>query len=282
MNEPLQSRAIQAMPELVLFEHTYSEFTYPKHFHETYLIELVSEGSESFYCNGKTYEKVPHDSLILINPGEVHTGGGGSIASRSQLVCRVIYPELSAWDTIIGESFDRKQSLNPLRFRETVVQDEAIVRYIKKIYSLSNQADSEILLKELYHEVMMELLSRHMTTSISFDENYHRYASAIERGKQFINDNLSEKISVEAIARAAFMSPFHFLRVFKKFTGITLHQYVVNLRIERAKALLSRKGSISDTFTRVGFLNQVHFTKVFRKMTGLTPGQFKGVVKGYL
>ena len=84
---------------------------------------------------------------------------------------------------------------------------------------------------------------------------------------------------LEDIARVAFISPFHFLRVFKKFTGITLHQYILSLRIERAKVLLRQKNTIGITLSKTGFSDQAHFTKVFKKITGLTPKQFKDTVR---
>jgi AraC-like DNA-binding protein len=280
MRDFLNSKVRTAFSELMLFENTYNEFSYPKHFHETYLIEIVEEGTENFYCNGTNYNNIKNGSLVLINPGEVHTGGGGSIINRSKLVCSVIYPELNAWAKILGESYKASQNVSSMRFKETVVQDEKIVNDIRRIYNIDACDDNILLLKELYQEVMFDLLTKHMSSAISFDENFQRYSSAIERGKEYINDNLSDKLSLEDISRVAYISPFHFLRVFKKFTGITLHQYVLSLRIERAKTLLLQNKTIYETFSQVGFLDQAHFSKVFKKMTGFTPKEFRNIRRG--
>jgi AraC-like DNA-binding protein len=125
---------------------------------------------------------------------------------------------------------------------------------------------------------MCSLAEQQLPNPIFFDEDFKKYAEAIRRGKEYINDNLSHKLLLDDIARAAYISPFHFLRIFKRFTGITLHQYVLSLRIERAKSFFRQQLSIAETFNRLGFSNQVHFTRVFKKMTGLTPMQYKRIM----
>ena len=263
---------------MILFENRYNNFSFPKHFHETYLIEIIESGTEKFYSNGSNYTNVKGDTLVLINPGGIHTGGGGSI-NDDELVCKVFYPELEAWKKIIGESFSSSADLSSFRFKPSVVDDKLIVNNIKALFSLSQHDQNSLLLKEIYHQVMFDLLTRHMSTTISLDENYKKYASAVKRSVDFINDQLSDKLLLEDIAKAAYVSPFHFLRIFKKFTGITLHQYILSLRIERAKVLLRQKNTIGKTLSRTGFLDQAHFTKVFKKIAGLTPKQFKDAVK---
>ncbi len=272
------SKATIASNDLVFFENTYNNFSCPKHFHETFQVEIIEKGTKSCYCNGSNYNNIQKDTLVFINPGEIHTGGN---TTNDKLVCRAFYPEPGAWLNIVGESFGNLQSagLSSTRFKTPVANDNRIAGNIKTLFHLSQSDENNLLVKELYQQVMFDLMSRHMTSSISFDENFQKYDAAIKRAFEYINDNISGKLLLEDIAKSAFISPFHFLRVFKNFTGITLHQYILSLRVERAKMLLRQKSTISYTYSQVGFLNQTHFTKVFRKMTGLTPRQFKEVVR---
>ena len=71
------------------------------------------------------------------------------------------------------------------------------------------------------------------------------------------------------------MSRFYFCRLFKQSTGITLYQYLIKCRTERAKALLLQGNlSIADVALAVGFSNQSHFTKHFKRLVGVTPKKF--------
>lgn len=268
------STATRINQDLVVFDNTYRGFSFPRHFHETYLVEWVEAGTEHFYCNGSHHRNVQQDQLVLINPGEIHTGGDNS--NHSEFKCRVFYPEPDAWDRIVGDSFTRAGNTASLLFSQPVIEDRKLLTTIKALFACHHSTDNELLIQELYQQVMIDLMQRHMKTSISMEENSSRYAEVLKRSIEYINDHIGDKLLLDDIARSAFLSPFHFLRIFNKLMGMTLHQYVLALRIERAKSyLLKNKTSIETTYKLVGFTDQSHFTKVFRKMTGLTPRQFK-------
>jgi AraC family transcriptional regulator len=90
---------------------------------------------------------------------------------------------------------------------------------------------------------------------------------------EFIDAHLSDDLSLRLIADVAGMSPSYFLTLFKRSTGLAPHQYLVEQRIEKARALLVQtKLPIADIATRVGFADQSHLTRLMRRHTGLTPG----------
>lgn len=92
----------------------------------------------------------------------------------------------------------------------------------------------------------------------------------------YIRDNLIDNISVTELARLVQMSPSHFSRVFKASFGVTPYRFVMQERIERAKAMLvEAKLSASQVSTASGFASQSHFVKVFRQITGVTPKQYQ-------
>lgn len=98
----------------------------------------------------------------------------------------------------------------------------------------------------------------------------------LRRAIEFMHDNCGRELSLAEIASAAYVSEFHFARLFKKITGLTPHVYLAGLRIERARRLLAESElSIVEVGAAVGYASQSHFTKVFREATGLTPRTFR-------
>lgn len=82
-------------------------------------------------------------------------------------------------------------------------------------------------------------------------------------------------VSLEAMAGAAGYSPFQFARLFKATTGLTPHQFVLRLRLERACALIRAGGaSLAEVALVAGFYDQAHLTNVFRKALGITPAAY--------
>ena len=59
--------------QVSFYKCRYSNFSYPRHFHEEYLVEIVIKGKNKFYCNGKNVWAQP-GNIVLINPGEIHDG----------------------------------------------------------------------------------------------------------------------------------------------------------------------------------------------------------------
>jgi AraC family transcriptional regulator len=123
----------------------------------------------------------------------------------------------------------------------------------------------------------MRLLRQYSTQPILL----HQWGDALPKSKliqaiTYINDNLSEDLSLAAIASSVGMSFSYFSKLFKGSTGVTVHQYVLQRRMENAKRLLARSNlSIIEIVYQVGFRTQNHFHNLFRKYTGMTPKAYR-------
>ena len=100
--------------------------------------------------------------------------------------------------------------------------------------------------------------------------------ACLNRALEAIEANLSGGLSVAEVAAAAAISPFRLSHGFKKATGVSLHQYVIQRRIEHAKVMLRTTADpIADIAAAVGFASQSHFTTVFKRVTGATPRVYR-------
>lgn len=88
----------------------------------------------------------------------------------------------------------------------------------------------------------------------------------------YIQDQLNADLTVSGIAQAVGLSPDHFTKLFKKSTGQTPYEYVVEARVRKAKELLTTgKFTISEAAYHVGFADQSHLTRHFKRVFGLPP-----------
>lgn len=96
------------------------------------------------------------------------------------------------------------------------------------------------------------------------------------RSKEYIDDCFSESIGLDSIARQAYFSPYHFLRVFKKVYDKTPHRYLTERRIEKAKELLKKNdSSVTEVCFDVGFQSLGSFSTLFNKYVGISPTEFQ-------
>ncbi|WP_424766434.1 response regulator transcription factor [Paenibacillus sp. sgz302251] len=98
----------------------------------------------------------------------------------------------------------------------------------------------------------------------------------ISQIKEYVNDNIHKSISAADIAKVINFNPSYISNFFKKKTGVTLSDYITEIKIEKAKTLLS--GSvlkINKIAEEVGYDDQRYFCLVFKKHSGITPSQFR-------
>ena len=93
---------------------------------------------------------------------------------------------------------------------------------------------------------------------------------------EFIEQNLAEDTSLDGLAKLVRLSPYHFLRSFKRSLGEPPHRYWTARRIERAKTLLANPGaSITEVAFQVGFSGTSAFSAAFRRITGQTATDYR-------
>jgi AraC family transcriptional regulator len=162
---------------------------------------------------------------------------------------------------------------------ERCVTDPDIARFAAR---LKNELKSASYAGRLYGESLAIAFALHLI------EKYGRGASKlpVPRGKlssaqvrravEFIHENLAGDLSIETLASEAYLSAFHFARLFKQTLGLTPHQYVLQNRIERAKRLIvtSPRLNLTEISLSVGFFDQSHFTNAFKRVVGATPKAF--------
>lgn len=137
----------------------------------------------------------------------------------------------------------------------------------------TNRTQSRLYAESAATFLAVHLLQTYSTRSLSMPE----YKGGLSQQKlrqtsAYVQDHIAQEISLTTIAEYLGMSRYHFCRLFKQSTGLSLHQYVIQQRVERAKQLLlQRKLSISEIAIACGFTHQSHLNRHFKRLTGVTP-----------
>jgi AraC family transcriptional regulator len=226
----------------------------------------------------------PSGASVLVNPNQPIQFAPGR--GQSELLLVRLAPPL------LIETASRLRMYRTglsLLFREplTPLNDDAKLR--ATIESIASEIESHDagwreVIRSLVNQLTVYLLRAHINAQRSDEIELSRVGMVdrrLRRAIEFMSDNCGHELSLAEIASAAFLSEFHFSRLFKKITGMTPHAYLASLRIEKARRLLAETDlPIADVGAQVGYNSQSHFTKIFREATGMTPKAFRGAAAG--
>ncbi|MEK3884371.1 AraC family transcriptional regulator [Paenibacillus sp. PL2-23] len=99
----------------------------------------------------------------------------------------------------------------------------------------------------------------------------------IERALRYIEDNLEQPLSLDAVADSSHMSKFYFHRLFSAMMGCSLKQYVLARRLNASLSLIQDgRLSLTDIACRLGFGTPSSFTRAFRRQYGMAPSSLRG------
>jgi AraC family transcriptional regulator len=170
-------------------------------------------------------------------------------------------------------------------FAEVYKDTDPLIQHLG--LTLLEDADSETPSGRLFTDSLLQTLTLHLLTNYGTSKPSKESVTGglsgykLRRVKDFIAENLDADLSLSEIAAVADLSQFHFARAFRKTTGLTPQQFVMQQRIERAKELLAKNDlPIVEISLRTGFKNQSHFTSLFRKFTRLTPKMWRESLLG--
>jgi AraC family transcriptional regulator len=177
-----------------------------------------------------------------------------------------------AWEQDRGESWPGMVEMSSFRQDSQVIQILAI---------LASELDRSDQINSAYTESVLFQLSTHLVrryskTVDSVIGHSGMSPNRLNKVLEYVAAGLEEELRLAAMAQVAGISPYYFCREFKKTMGITPYGYIVQQRIDRAKALLQNTSmSITEIGAQLLFATPSHFTATFRKLVGCTPSVFR-------
>lgn len=240
--------------DLELFEGTLTSHVYPWHWHDSYTIVLVEKGAMKYvYRDGEVV--AGSGEVLVVNPFTSHYNFPVEECAYKVVFLPVVY--VSESSRVIGQ-FQREGVNNGVLFKASfLLFDE-----LKEVQSKEGCAG---IAKELARLLMHHLAFHEKPVSID-----RRIVPAIE----FVQHHFDKKLTIDRIAATCHLSRFHFQRLFKESTGLTVHEYIQQLRTEYGKELLRRGIQITDTSIEAGYFDQSHFHKAFKRMWVSNPSRF--------
>jgi AraC-like DNA-binding protein len=244
----------------------------PRHVHPSYMLNLFVAPE---HCIVEQGTEIPENYYLAValSPGIPHQENIEDDFKR--------YYAIMIEKGYFDDAYDSYTSTRPpeLFWKQFLVGSE-IMFYLKQfIFEYENWINnSEQVLQSLSllitHKLIRSLLN------IEDGEEPVSGVYQIEKTQQYIHQNFGNKLTVSSLAQTANMSVSHFMRVFKRETGLSPMEYLIKVRIEKAKKLLSNSDrNITEISLSCGFGSTSHFSSCFLKQTGQTPTEYRKIYR---
>ena len=257
-------------------DRSFSDVEY--HNHDFYEIYYFVSGKVTYIIEGKSYRLKPGD-ILLIKNNELHK----PIVEQGEKYERIVI-----W---VNPDFLKKNSTNDTDLSlcfETfspgkthiIRPDPDLSTKIKNIlHNFENTCSSSgygnNILKDIYLMELIVYINKAFLESLGNRvEEGVEYNEKITNIIQYINDNLSSDLSLDMLASKFYISKYHLLREFKKYTGYTIYSYIRHKRLIMAKSLLKEGLSVTEVYNRCGFGDYSNFIRSFKKSFGVPPKKY--------
>lgn len=228
-------------------------------------------------------EEVAAGSALLLAPGDesdakTHIG----VTAETELLVVSLEPA-RLLDAALASGFVSREV--EMRFRAPVARDD--LRLVNLARDMRDELSTLAPGRESYTSALVDQLTIHLLR----EHLVFRHSPALEltrvglvdrrirRAVELMHANMDRELTIDEIAAAAHLSPFHFARLFKKLAGATPHAYLASVRAAEAERLLAETDlSVTEISRRVGYASPSHFAKAFRSATGFTPRDFRSAL----
>ncbi len=250
------------------------------HYHNFYEVIYVLEGEYSSLIENQTYHLRKGD-FLLIDQNIMHKYH--HIEKKHDSSRRIILwvtaqmlAELSKGEMDLAACFTNRKSC---AYHFPIYYEEMLRGYLLKLAMSDNITRELPGAKQVLDRGYLLLFFGYLNTLCSNKDYLFTHEDTIahplvELVNHYIDEHISEKITIEDLAMYVHMSKYHFLRKFKELTGVTAHSFITDKRLIRACEELRSGKNITMAYQTAGFADYSSFLRNFKATYGVSPRQY--------
>lgn len=253
------------------------EFSF--HYHEFNKIIIFLSGKVTYLIEGKAYFLKPWD-ILLVNNHDVHKPIIDSSEPYERIVIWVNsnfieshnYEECDL-SSCFKES--KEKSISLLRLNDDLQKHLKSLIGALELSITSEEFGSSLLSNSLFLQFLIYLNRLYLGNMGLPINNSLKYDKQIEEIIKYINENLTVDLSLDTICKTFFISKYYLMHKFKRETGFTLHNYILQKRLFRASELIKEGKPIKKAYMDCGFTEYSTFLRAFKKQFNILPAELK-------
>lgn len=247
------------------------------HLHNSFEIFYLVSGDVNYFIENKVYD-LRQDDIIITNKYEIHKP-----SFRSDKVYERIILQFSP-EILKVAGFEQYEPFQCLFDREKGESNRIslnrsqrfeVLRLFNRYDQLDKRQDAAAQILMLAYLIELLVILNEAFYSTERKEEPVKISEKITSVIDFIGGNLQQELSLEKLEKEFHINRCYLSRLFKKCTGVNIHDYIIHKRIAKAKELLSSGYNVTETCYLTGFGDYSNYLRMFRRIVGITPGRYK-------
>ncbi len=263
-------------PVSIAHKITNGDASYPYHRHNYCEVILFQSGNIDLYIEHTCFHLTSHD-LVILNPNEMHRVYCLDDSTYERVIINL---QPSYLDCLSHSNVDLSACFFQRSFGTNNIlhlqEDE-----FNRLFEYSRMIDENnrsitygsIIRRDAYTSLLMvdinSLFSHSTTSNTNILPNY------ITESILYIKQHSTEGFLLSALASHVHMSANYLSEQFKKHTGLTIREYLLDCKIQQAKKLLQNGANVTEACFQSGFNNYSNFLRSFKNIEGISPGRYK-------
>lgn len=237
---------------------------FPRHSHDRFTIG-VFDGDNGTISLGRTSARAHGGAILAIAPDAIHSAE----PARERGWCyRSLYPSNDLMAIALESSCDEITA----RFDIPVIDDSIVAAELLAVHRSLESGLLNLGIEERLLVALRMLADRHAANGAA---RFSRGSTAaVSKARWYLESNFASAVKLDDLSNECGLSPFHLIRSFRDAIGMTPHAYLMQVRANRARAMLVEGDPISSVAYRCGFVDQSHLTRTFKRIFGVTPGVY--------
>lgn len=242
-----------------------SDKVFDFHYHEFYKIILFISGNVEYSVEGKNYELQPSD-IVLISKNEIHKPVIDPLCEYERIVLYLsqsflnLDPELTECFNVAKENHTNVMRLSKV---DSIKLFDLLINAENK--SKSDDFGSALSTKLSVMEAILLLSESAHNNGLLF-EGQVSYDKKILEVCDYISSHIKEDLSVDSLSEKFFISKYYFMHKFKEYTGVTVHQYILEKRVLYVGSLVQSGDKVTAACIMAGFKDYSTYLRAKKRL----------------
>lgn len=265
--------------ELYLYSDSEPLKIFP-HIHDFYEIYYLLSDQVEYVVNNQVYQLKKGDFVIL-PPGLMHYPSNlsihpGKTYDRIVLWCSIpCFEEFVKLDSCLNHMWEAVNVNSSYHIRPSVGSSQLLRTAFFRL--LDEQENAGFATEAMTHSLLMQIFIC-INRIIFKRDNFQKHTPVVHLFNNivyYIHTHLTEELSLETLSREFYVSKGYISRLFREYMGISVHQYILSLRLECSKNAIESGVPIAKAAETFGFQDYSSFFRSFKKAFLLSPKQYQ-------